>query len=154
NASCTVQYRPKGTSEWKAGMDLLRGDWSGGCDSTSTNCEVSADRAYNMLAGSLFYLAPGTDYEIQLQLSDPDGVSGTATQLVSQSTRGTPIFPMGGHTHHVQPGSGGGSGSASDPFRGFAAAQAGAQPGDVFLVHHGNYPNFTFTKSGTADNPI
>jgi hypothetical protein len=137
-------------------MELIRDDWFGrnGCDGNMNNCRVSGDRAYNMLAGSIFYLAPGVSYDVRLNLSDPDGVGGSSSQQFTLRTKKTPRLPTGGHTYHVQPGSGGGSGSASDPFRGFGAAQSVAQPGDIFLVHRGNYPNFTFTRSGTVDNPI
>jgi hypothetical protein len=61
----------------------------------------------------------------------------------------------GGRVFHVRPGSGGGNGSAGSPFRGIAAAQAAAQPGDLLLLHAGNYGGrITFDKPGTAGRHI
>jgi hypothetical protein len=58
-------------------------------------------------------------------------------------------------TLYVAPGSGGGTGSPLDPFRGLAAADAAAQPGDLFLVQPGVYPGpFIVTRDGTPDLPI
>jgi hypothetical protein len=66
-----------------------------------------------------------------------------------------PALPTGGRTLNVVPGSGGGDGSAGNPFKGIAAAQAVAQPGDIFLIHAGNYGGrVAFTKPGTAGKYI
>jgi len=92
------------------------------------------------------FLKPGTKYEVRLDLADPDG--GTAAKTVNVATRPIPELPKGGRTLHVVPGSGGGSGSADDPFRGLAAAQDAAEPGDVLLLHKGDYGDFVFQKLG------
>jgi hypothetical protein len=53
------------------------------------------------------------------------------------------------------PGSGGGDGSAANPFRGIAAAHVVAQPGDTFLVHAGSYGGrVNFTKPGAPGNYV
>ncbi len=57
-------------------------------------------------------------------------------QIVAVATRPMPAF-LPARTFHVVPGTAGGSGSAADPFRGVPAAEAVAQPGDVFLAHAG-----------------
>jgi hypothetical protein len=55
---------------------------------------------------------------------------------------------------YVRTGTGGGSGTASDPFRGLAAADAAAQPGDLFMVAAGTYGKFVPSKNGTVTKPI
>jgi hypothetical protein len=53
------------------------------------------------------------------------------------------------------PGSGGGTGTRRDPFRGLQVAQAAARPGDLFLLHAGVYPGtFTVDRSGQPGRPI
>ena len=66
-----------------------------------------------------------------------------------------PCLPSGGRTFHVIPGSGGGAGTADDPFQGIAAAQAVALPGDIFWVQAGAYPGeVIFSASGQMDNHV
>jgi Carbohydrate binding module (family 6)/Right handed beta helix region len=135
NASATVSYRPQGSSTWAEALPLVR------IDSASAN----------MLAGSILFLAPGTTYDVVLTLADPDG--GADTRTLAVSTRALPARPAGGRTLHVVPGTGGGAGSAQNPYRGIAAAQAAAAPGDVVLLHQGNYGGrILLDKAGTPGN--
>ncbi|MCB0668041.1 MAG: right-handed parallel beta-helix repeat-containing protein [Saprospiraceae bacterium] len=137
DASCTVEYRKTGTTTYQAAKNLYRVDFQG----------------YNTLAGSVFFLEPGTQYEVRLTLSDPDG--GASTQTVSVSTRSVPVLPGGGRTLHVIPGNGGGDGSQANPFQGVDAAESIAQPGDVFLLHAGNYGGVIyFNAAGTLANHV
>lgn len=138
----TVQYRVQGTSVWKQGFPLFRVDY--------TNPD---GESFNMFAGSLLFLSPGTTYEVKVDIVDPDGGTGNQTLLVS--TRAIPMLHANGRTLHVAPGTGSGDGTAGNPYKGIAAAQAVAQPGDIFLLHTGNYGGrMTFNRSGTAGNYI
>ncbi|MDQ3488352.1 MAG: right-handed parallel beta-helix repeat-containing protein [Acidobacteriota bacterium] len=135
NAVASVDYRVAGTGGWKDAMPLMRVDYN----------------AANMLAGSVLFLTPRTSYEIRLTLTDPDG--GAAIREVTQATRALPALPAAGRTMHVIPGTGGGLGTAADPFKGIAVAQAAAQAGDILLVHAGNYGGrIRFDKPGAVDN--
>jgi len=137
DATATVEFRAVGVAQWRPALPLVRVDYNGA----------------NMLAGSVLFLDPNAAYEIKLTLTDPDG--GADQQTVVVATRPVPMMPAGGRSFHVVPGSGGGNGSASDPFRGIAAAEVVAQPGDTFLVHAGNYGGrVTFTKPGTASGYV
>ncbi len=137
NATCTVGYRRVGDVNWKDGLPLFRVDFNGA----------------NMMAGSLFFLEPGTEFEVLLTFSDPD--NGNETLILQIATRPLPVKPTGGRRLHVVPGSGGGRGTAADPFHGIEAAQVVAKPGDIFLLHSGMYPGETeLSKSGTADKYI
>ena len=155
NAACTVRYKPQGAGEWKQAMSLFRSDV---CYQYGDN---KSDRAYNMLAGSVMFLSPGTTYDVRLELSDPDG--GREVRDLNVSTRPEHRLPEGGRTLHVAPGSGDGpsraSGSNDDgsekrPFRGLEAAQAAAGPGDRILLHKGDYGEFAFSRPGAAGKPI
>ena len=146
NAACQVQYRAQGTGAWKHALPLLRVDYFG------WYAETKADRAYNMLAGSILFLEPGTAYEVKLDLADPDGGNATKTLLIR--TRPVPALPEGGRTWHAVPAADrgvdatGGDGSEGNPFKGLKAAQAAARPGDVVLLHAGKYGEFSFDKPG------
>ena len=71
------------------------------------------------------------------------------------TTRGEPMPAPDGRVRYVRPGSGGGTGTEADPFRGLAAADAAAEPGDIFIVEPGTYSTkFVPTKDGTATRPI
>ena len=140
DASCPVEIRPKGSAEWKKLLPLFRVDYFG------WYAETKADRAYNMVAGSLLFLKPGTTYEVKLDLADPDG--GGVSKTLEITTRPVPRMPEGGRALHVAPGEGGGDGSAANPFKGLAAAKSEARPGDVILLGAGHYGTFLFTRSG------
>ena len=121
DASATLEYRVRGTAAWLPALPLVRVDSNAG----------------NMLAGSLFFLTPATEYDVRVALIDPDG--GAAIQQMTLATRPLPRLPASGPVFHVVPGTGGGTGSLTSPFRGIAAAQAVARPGDTFLLHGGDY---------------
>ena len=82
NATVKVSYRPAGQSAWKDALPLLR---MGG--------EKIFRAPYTVpegFAGSILDLAPATEYEVRLTMSDPDGVTGQAVQNVKVRTRGEP----------------------------------------------------------------
>jgi hypothetical protein len=108
--------------------------------------------APNMFSGSVFDLAPDTEYELRLTLKDPDGVVGAAQRTLLAHTRAEPQPAAGGKTYHVYPV--GWSGPKQEPaFTGLMAAYYMAaahfdyqnaypprvQPGDTILVHAGVY---------------
>ncbi len=139
NATCLVQYRVNGQANWLDAQPLFRVDFQG----------------YDMLAGSIMFLTPDTEYEVRLTFSDIDGGALTRTELVR--TQKIPVMPTAGNTYYVEPGSSGGDGSMDNPFQGITAAQAEAQPGDTFLLKAGDYGTtgqVFFTQSGAANNHI
>ena len=92
DATAGVEYRVAGATAWRSALPLVRVDYNG----------------FNLLAGSILFLDPGTSYEVRLTLADPDG--GAAVQTVVVTTRPIPAFvPI--RTFHVVPGAGGGSGA-------------------------------------------
>ncbi len=140
DAGCAVQFREEGAAEWKEALPLFRVDYQWWYHTER------AETPFNMFAGSVMFLKPGTDYEVRLDLADPDG--GEARKVVTVATRPIPEPPEDGRTLHVEPGAGGGSGTIEDPFQGLTAAQDAANPGDILLLHKGDYGRFVFEKSG------
>jgi hypothetical protein len=145
NCVVTTSFRPAAGGAWRTGQPLLR------VEPGSFNPQ-QVDPG-NLLAGSLFDLAPATDYLVRLVLHDVDG--GAADTTVPFRTRDWPRLPANARTRHVVPGSGGGSGTTGDPFRGISAADAAASPGDLFLLAPGVYTGVVDLRaSGTPADPI
>ena len=102
-------------------------------------------------AGSILNLKPGTEYDVRLTLSDPDGASGETTRTLKLRTRAEPQPYSGGRTLHVY--SPEHKGPRQEPaFTGILEAYYGAglgdwsvvweesaNPGDTLLVHAGLY---------------
>jgi hypothetical protein len=161
DAAVAVSYRRNREGDWRPAMPLFR--VGVGAEGSAEEAEARLRRAPrdrgwpfslgNLFAGSIFELSPDTEYELKLELSDPDG--GGAVQILEARTRPEPVAPPPLRTLHVAPGSGGGAVTAADPFRGLATADAAARPGDLLLVHAGVYEGtFTVTKSGEPGRPI
>ena len=152
NASVRVEWRKEGGDSWRNAAPLFRVERGAHRDEKGRSSLTVPDNAW-LFAGSLVMLAPGADYEVRLSLADPDG--GARQAVLKARTRVEPVAPADAVVKHVVPGEGGGAGTAGDPFRGLAEAQAGARAGDVFLLHAGVYPGtFEVTKSGEPGKPI
>jgi hypothetical protein len=149
NRNCTlgIAYRKTGTQSWQQGFPLLR------CESWESPDPKYPFEIGEKLAGSIFDLEADTEYEVKLSLADPDG--GVADRLVTTRTITEPEIYAGVRTLYVVPGAGGGTGTESDPFRGIAAADAAAEPGDVVLLQPGKYlGSVSLKKCGEEGKPI
>jgi hypothetical protein len=147
NAVVAVQFRPAGETAWREGLPLVR---IGGerIFRARENFDYTVPDGF---AGSILNLQPGTEYECRFQLTDPDGVSGEATQTVRMTTRTEPQPHVGGRVLHVYPPDF--QGPKLEPnFTSVLQAYYGAglgdwsvvwerraQPGDTILVHVGLY---------------
>src|SRR5439155_878521 len=66
-----------------------------------------------------------------------------------------PLAPTGGPTYFVVPGDGGGSGTKADPYKGIAAADMKAKPGDTLVLQAGVYSGtISLRKSGGHGKPV
>jgi len=178
NSAVDVRFRKVGTSAWRPALPLLR---------------IGGERVYrdqykmsytvpDGFAGSILNLEPGTSYECEFTLRDPDGVSGNAVERVTVATRSEPQPYAGGRVLHIYPP--GHEGSKEEPnFIGLKEAYYGpgrgdwtsvrtakAQPGDTILVHAGLYRperynyvdplsapftgSWSLSLKGTAEKPI
>jgi len=156
NASIHLEYRKAGTSSWRAGAPLVRVERKAHLiEKLGSRLNVPDDGW--LFAGSVLLLEPGTNYELRLTLNDPDGKGAGAnvSRMLKAQTRAEPRVPAGARQRHVVPGSGGGTGTAADPFRGQAVAGKAAAPGDLFLLHPGVYQGpWVINRSGTPAKPI
>ena len=168
NARVEVAYRRKGDTAWKPAQPLLRLQHEDVNASGGSNAQPRANgtmlarpplyyKVPNMFSGSIFDLTPGTDYEVRLTLSDPDGVTGPKVKLLTARTRTEPQPAAGGRVFHVYPWDY--KGQKQQPaFTGLLAAYylearhadwANASPprvraGDTILVHAGVYKDAPF----------
>lgn len=178
NARVEVRFRKVGTSRWREALPLLR---IGGERVYRTQYQMSYT-VPNGFAGSILDLEPGTEYECEFTMSDPDGVSGEAKQTMTVATRTEPQPYEGGRILHVYPDDH--VGPKEEPnFIGIKHAYYGpgrgdwtsvrtmkAQPGDTLLVHAGLYRpdrlnyvdplsgpfhgTLSLSLKGTAEKPI
>jgi hypothetical protein len=152
NARIETDYRPAGQRSWRKSMPLFRVERGAHHPEGRRSLLNVPDDGW-LFAGSLLLLKPDTAYELRLRLTDPDG--GRAERRLRTRTLGEPSAPRSLRQLHVIPGTSGGIGTRSDPFRGLAAAQAQARPGDLFLLGAGVYPGiFKVERSGEAGRPI
>ena len=131
NASVTMQYKVSGATAWQSALPLFR-----------VHPEtVAGYTVAPQFGGSIFDLKPATTYDIQLHITDPDGVDQTVN--LTGTTRAVPGDPAAPNYKNV-------SGTAA-----LQSALAGAQPGDVITLANGTYSGtFQIGASGTAANPI
>jgi len=136
DASATVEYRTGGAA-YRAGFPLTR---------------TSSTR----FVGSLFWLTPGTTYDVRVTFADPDGgpLNGT-TISGAAATRAEIAIPAPSHAYYASPT---GSGSACTVLAPCALSYAlnQAQAGDAVILRGGVYyeGEFDLPRSGSAGAPI
>lgn len=134
NARIDVRYKPAGTSTWYPSLSLYRVR-----PETVATWVVPAVREF---AGSVVDLRPGTTYDIELHIVDPDGLDSTV-QVTSATRKAPPANPATPRTVNVKD-------NAS-----LGAALGAAKAGDVIVLADGVYSGtLFFGGSGTATNPI
>lgn len=178
NATVTVKYRATGSATWRDALPLVRV----GGERVFRQRENLEYKVPHSFAGSILNLEPGTEYECQFTMADPDGVNGQGTQTVKVRTRTEPMPSKEGRTLHVYAPDY--KGPRIEPsFTGILQAYYGAglgdwsvmwerkaKPGDTILVHAGLYKperlnyvdpmmapfdgTMNLTLKGTKDKPI
>ena len=133
NATVRVEYRKTGDADWRKALDLFRVDTRG------IRAAMRPPAGQTLHAGSIFTLDPGTDYEVRLSLTDPDG--GDAQRLLRMTTWAEPTLPEGGPVIDVHPGE-------------LRDALAKAKPGDTLRLHKGVYRGTFGPRSGRPGKPI
>ena len=178
NATVDVRFREVGQPHWRQALPLVR---IGGENvyRRRENLDYSVPDGF---AGSILNLQPGTEYECQFVLKDPDGVHGRPDPTVRVKTRVEPMPSAGGRNLHVYPTDH--QGPKLEPnftclLHAYYGAGLGdwnvvwerrAKPGDTILMHAGLYksdrlnyvdPQMTpfdgtmsLTLKGTAEKPI
>ena len=129
DATCEVKFREVGEADWRIGMPLRRVP-AGSSQKTDPIITWS-----NRLSGSVFDLKPGSAYEIEVKLHDPDG--GSATRLVQARTRPEPVAAQDAVMR---------SGGKAD--------LNSVKPGEVLVLADGDYGAVTFHRDGEPGKPI
>src|SRR6266542_773741 len=141
NSSVTMQYRESGTTTWNTALPLWR-----------VHPEVVTQETVSLnYAGSMFDLRADAAYDIQLTISDPDGIVDQNNNTLGPQT----VVTLTARTRALP-------GDAKTPrpvsvlsSAGLTNALNAAQPGDTITIAPGTYHgHWLITKSGTADNPI
>lgn len=140
NARIALQWRRSGDPTFRTAQDLVR---------------IDATR----FVGSVFGLAPGTNYELRLTASDPDGVGGAPSATTTIATRADTLAEPSLRTLYVAPApAGNDANSGLGPDQAVATVQRGAnlaQAGDVVSIAPGIYrEQVSLPRSGTVTQPI
>jgi len=137
DATASVTYRLSGSGAYRQGFPLSR---------------VAGTR----FVGSLFWLEPGTAYDVRVTFNDPDGgpLNGTTVQNTA-STRTEVTIPVPSHSYYVSPmGSGTACTQVAPCPLTYGLNQAG--PGEEVVLRGGTYywNSFSLPRSGSAGAPI
>ncbi len=137
NAVASVSYRQSGTGAYQTGFPLTR---------------VDATR----FAGSLFWLTPGTAYDVRVTFSDPDGgaFNGAVVSGVA-STRAEITVPAPTSAYIVSAAGSGTACTLATPCA-LPTALNAAQAGAAIQLRGGTYflGDLTLPRSGSAGAPI
>ena len=144
NSNLVLRYREEGAVDFKEGARTMRGYPDLEIDGNLLNS--------NFHAGSIMFLQPGTTYEVEMSITDPDGGSFQSSQFYSTKSFSEPVVQP--QMRYVIPGNGGGEGTEASPYRGLQSAADNAEPGDHFIVAAGIYSPFVLLNSGTESEPI
>ena len=137
DASAAVAYRTSGSSPYQEGFPLSR---------------INETR----FVGSLFWLEPGTAYDVSVTFSDPDGGPLNGVTISNTiSTREEIIIPSPADTHHVSPSGSGTTCSLALPCS-LTEGINQAQPGEEVVLRGGTYfaGGIDLPRSGSAASPI
>lgn len=137
NAQARAYYRVAGQTTWTEALPLLRVRIEFTTDEDPPIYDVA-----EQFAGSIFDLQPDTEYEIRLDVTDPDG--GNRSQQITARTRALPgANPANPRAVNVA--------SAAE----LNAAIAAAMPGDVITLANGTYSGaIAIARGGSAANPV
>ena len=137
DSEVTVSFRESGTDAWQDASDLLR------MRPELNNVSNPSPDGY---AGSIFGLDPETQYDIRVEVTDPDGTTGPTTQTITASTAAeTVAAPANANVIAV------------DSVAELRGALDNAQAGDVIELQPGTYAIdevLSLNATGTADNPV
>jgi hypothetical protein len=129
NGTVSVRYRGPGENAWREAMPLRR------VPAGQSRRTTPIFHWENKHSGSIFDLKPSTDYEIALNLNDPDG--GRAERTVRARTRSVPRAAVGASVRKIS-----------------KAGLATAQPGEILLLAPGHYGEYVVPRDGEPGRPI
>jgi hypothetical protein len=136
NALAVVEYRVAGSGAYRPGFPLVR---------------VGLTR----FTGSLFWLAPGTSYDLRVGFVDPGGALDGASVEASAATRAEIVVPAPSLSHYVSPSGSGTQCTLAQPCA-LATGISRAQAGEAVVLLDGTYyaGEIDLPRSGAAGAPI
>ncbi len=136
DATANVEYRLSGSGSYQPGFPLSR---------------ISSTR----FVGSLFWLEPGTTYDVRVTFSDPDGSLHGVSVTGTASTRDEVTIPAAVNSYYVSPG---GVGTACTPASPCSLDDGldQAEAGDEVVLRDGVYyqGGISLSNSGSPGAPI
>lgn len=123
------RFRKRGAETWRHGLPLRR---------VPAMTLERVPRSHE-LAGSVFDLEPGSEYEVEARLQDDDG--GCEIRTGAFRTRDIPTPMANAPVKPVTPAT-------------LAATLAAAVPGDILELAAGEYSGFVVPRDGEAGKPI
>ncbi|MDY7039776.1 MAG: right-handed parallel beta-helix repeat-containing protein [Chloroflexota bacterium] len=136
DATAAVEYRVSGGGPYQQGFPLSR----------------IADTRF---VGSLFWLEPGTAYDVRVTFSDPGGSLHGVTVGTTASTRAEITVPTPGKSYYVHPGGSGTDCTFASPCS-LTVGINQAQPGEEVVLRGGTYyqDEISLPRSGSSGAPI
>jgi len=136
DATASVEYRVSGSVPYRQGFPLSR----------------VADTRF---VGSLFWLEPGTAYDVRVTFDDPDGSLHGVTVAGTASTRAEIAIPTPNHSYYVAPDGNGTACSEAAPCS-LEEGLSQAEAGDEVVLRDGIYHQgeVSLPRSGTSGAPI
>ena len=107
------------------------------------------------LVGSLFWLQPGTAYDVRVSFDDPDGTLHGVTLLGTKTTRAEVTIPPANGSYYVSPTGSGSVCALASPCS-LTEGLNQANPGDEVVLRGGTYHQgeVTLPRSGANAAPI
>ena len=136
DATVSVEYRVSGSGTYGQGFPLSR----------------VADTRF---VGSIFWLEPGSAYDVRVIFSDPDGSLHGLTVAATASTRAEIAIPAPIHSYYVSPGGSGAACSEGVPCS-LTEGLNRAGAGDEVVLRDGDYRQgeISLPRSGAPGAPI
>ncbi|WP_103866522.1 immunoglobulin-like domain-containing protein [Aquimarina sp. I32.4] len=144
DSKLTIEYKASSSSTYLPTYRTMRANPNSNIDGSLLGL--------NHHAGSIVGLTPNTSYDIRLSITDPDG--GGKTENITVTTKAEITDTYTGTIYHVIPGTGGGTGTSANPYKGLQEAANNATPGAIFYLGAGTYNSFSLATSGTEALPI
>lgn len=144
NNSAIIQYRLTGSSTWI--------DCNSPIIDRRSTISGNSNSYQNQVRGSIVGLIAGKSYDVQVTISDSDGVTGSPITGSISTLSVSPINP--GNTWFVDDVLVNGIGTKESPFNSIPNAISAASAGDRIIVRPGIYSPFTISKSGTSSGWI
>ena len=139
NKSAALKYKEHSSGIWKTAPLMF------------------ADRFTPQYRGSIFGLTANTDYDVQVNFTDADGITGASTVPGTVKTRNDNP-PSNGNSYYVAPaptGNDSNDGSFASPFQTIHQAAATVVAGDTVYVRAGTYAaDIGVNTSGSSENYI